>query len=697
MSDLLIEIGTEEMPAEAIDCEALPQFKSNLIKFAEDNRLKINWDKVKISATPRRLFAFIPDFPLKQEPAVMEIKGPPVKVAYKDGKPTQAVAGFAKAQNLKTSELITKDTGAGEYVFGIKKEEGAPSAKLLEENLPKIIKSINFKRSMRWKNTLTFVRPIRWLCCLHGNKLINIEIDGIKSNRVTYGHRLLDNVAITLKNSSDYFDILQKAKVSLVKEDRAKKIKKELNEAANKIKGRVNWQKPRINQTFEEVTNLVEWPTTVVGRFEKEYLVLPDIVIETVLQSHQRYLPVENSSGLMSSFLVVHNGNPRKNELIKQGHERVVRARLDDGMFFFEEDIKIPLNHRVEMLKGITFHEELGTVFDKQERIREISQKLAKKIGLDKKTTGLIKEAAPLLKADLVTSIVGEFAELQGSIGKEYALVAGLNKNVAEAIYEHYLPRFKNDDLPKTRLGSLLSIADKLDSIVAHFAIGNIPTSAGDPFGLRRQANGLVKIILNEQFHLPVNDMIRTAYKTLLKQKKIAPEEEQLIKQVTGFMTGRLERILSSQAIDYDIIRSLMSKNLFDFADVIIRAEALKELRNTPKFEDLMTAYSRCLNLGKNEAGVKINENRLVESHEKVFFKKLLQIENKNKRFISSRKYFEALKNLADLRKVIDDFFDTVLVMDKDLKIQKNRISLLNRFVTDCNEVADLSELVIPG
>jgi len=690
MADFLLEIGTEEIPSADL-YSAMEQLYAACIELKQQQNLLFDEKKLEIVGTPRRLAVLISDFPAKQaDIESKKVKGPPAAAAFKDGKPTQAAAGFAKSQGVKVSDLKIEPTEKGDYLFAVTKIAGKPSEKIFALELPALIQSLQFKKAMRWEDNIRFIRPIRWLVAMLDNKVINFSLGTLKSGNTTYGHRLLHPGLLKIDKAGNYKKIMQKAKVVSEPEKRARIIERALNGIKE---GFINLDDTRIQQTFCEVVNLVENPSILIGHFDKRFLKLPRKVVETVLQSHQRYFP---TSPLTNAFAVIHNGNPNKVELIKHGHEKVVKARLEDAEFYLHEDTQKKLSGRVKDLNGIVFQNKLGTLLDKTKRLEYLVKQIATKLNLNAGEQKTVVKAAALAKADLLTSMVGEFDELQGFIGAEYALREGEAKPVATAIAEQYLPRHGKDILPKSKAGAVLSLADRIDTISAYISIGILPTSAGDPYALRRAATGLVDIILVHNLPLSISWLAGLAYRRLAKDFKNLEKENIVVERVSDLINQRLEFRLSQKGIDYDIIRAVTALEIEQPVDFKERAQSLQTIRsrNPKTLQELITVFSRAHSIADSKLGLKVNSGLLKEKAEKVFYERLQGTEKSIDKEIRVKKYVEAVKLLVTLRPTVDNFFDEVLVMANEAPLRRNRHALLNRFVATCLKVADLSKIV---
>lgn len=691
--DLVFEIGTEEMPAAAVDL-AVGQLKKNAGKFFEENRL--SFGHLTTMGTPRRLVLLVSDLAQRQKELMREVKGPAKKAAYdENGQPTPAALGFARGHGIDVDTLVVKKIEEHEYVFALIEEKGLPATKVLQNILPQLILSITFPKSMRWNNgDLQFVRPVRWLLALLGTLKIPISLGELKSDNLTWGHRFLAKNPIKVESSSDYMKAMAKGKVLVDNVKRAQKIRDDAEKAACEVGGRAVIH----SHTFAEVVQLVEYPHVIYGSFSKDYVMLPRDVLITSMESHQRYFPIENNKGkLLPFFLVVHNGDPKHNDLIQRGHERVLQARLADAKFFFQEDQKEPLAKKVEKLKGVVFQEKLGTVYDKTVRVQSMAEAIARELGCSATVIENVKRAAFLSKADLVTEMVIEFPTLQGVMGREYALLSGEKQAVSQAIFEHYLPRFADDSLPESLEGKILSMADKIDSIVGCFAIGLLPSGSEDPYALRRQAQGILNIIMEDQFSFSLVGLLDVALKQYRKAKLDLRSAQETKNDLEDFFKSRLRGQFLNEDFAYDVIDAILAPGIDQPTDARQRIEAITRLRESSQMEDVIVAYTRCNNLAQLNLGTNVSRALLQEKEEE----ELLELVTKQavliEKNVGNKDYNAAIKNLATMRPTIDRFFDKVLVMAKEKKIKENRLALLNKCVTSFLRVADFSKLVVPG
>lgn len=687
--DLLLEIGTEEIPAASVVI-GVQQLKERAGLLLE--RYRLGFDEIKTYGAPRRLALFIRGLDERQAKAVREVKGPAKKVAFaEDGSPTKAAIGFAKSQGVPVESLVAMEHEGGEYVFAVREEEGQEASEILATVLPEMVLSLSFPKAMRWGDgEIRFVRPVRWLVSLFGSDVVPFNLDGVESGRNSVGHRLLTNHPIEIERPADYLGVLEKNYVIADQEKRAEIIRSEIEGAIKDTEGTAVVHK----HTFDEVLQLVEYPHAIRGSFSSEFTQLPREVLITAMESHQRYFPVEDARGkLMPNFVVIHNGNPEHATLIQKGHERVIRARLSDAKFFFASDISKLLETYMDKLNGVVFQARLGTVYQKALRDERISEEIARRIGLSQDEIDNARRAALLCKADLVTEMVGEFPTLQGVMGREYALVSGEPKQVADGIFEHYLPRFAGDILPQTVTGQIVSIADKLDSITGILAAGLIPTGSEDPYALRRQAYGIVSIILENDITISMESLINTALK-LYADQGVEFEFETTTELVEDFIRGRLRAYLLNQQLPTDAVAAVVSRSIDDMVDTRNRAEALAEKLESTEMADILVAFTRCKNLSRPDLGIQIDESLLQEEAEKELFSALMAIDDDLQK--TGRNYILAIDMLARLRRPVDRFFDEVLVMAKDEAVKNNRLRLLNYCMELFGRVADFSQISSP-
>lgn len=690
--DLLLEIGTEEMPASAVEVgiEQLEEAHRFL------NNYRLSFQSMIVKASPRRFALVVKKLAENQEKILHEIKGPAKQVAFDSKKPTTAAVGFAKAQNVPVGSLVIKETPQGEYVFAIKEEEGRPTADLLPQILKEIIFSLSFPKSMHWEGgELRFVRPIRWLLALWDSEVVPFKLDSIKVGNKTWGHRFLsERNPLIVKRVDEYEQLLVKSGKVVVDHRKRRDL---ILEQIKKIAAQQGGKAVVDEETFQEVIHLVEYPHAVYGSFPQEFLSLPRQVLVTAMEAHQRYFPVEDEEGrLKPGFIAIHNGDENFAELITRGHQRVLQARLADAKFFFEEDQKISLRQRTNKLKGVIYQEKLGTLLQKVMRTQRLSALIADILEVGQDVKSCAEQASYLCKSDLVTDMVVEFPVLQGAMGQEYALLSGEPAEVATAIYEHYLPRSAGDRLPSSLAGKIVSLADRIDTIVGSLAIGLIPTGSEDPYALRRQAQGVVLIALENQFTLPLEKLVSVCLE-MLKEQKVEFDTAETYKEVESLFRQRMRQTLLARGLSYDIADAVLSGKLGDILDTYKRAESLKKFRDKAEMDDLLTAFYRCNNLARPEIGSSVKKEIIAEEEESQLAHALDRAASELAHTIGESNYEQAIKILSGLRPAIDTFFDKVLVMADEERLRRNRLALLNKAVELFQAVADFTKIVPPN
>jgi glycyl-tRNA synthetase beta chain len=688
-NELLFEIGTEEIPAGFLS-KAITDMKEIIEKIMAEK--KITCRGITCLATPRRLVVHIADLAKKQEDQTIEKIGPAKKAAYDEsGKPTKAALGFARGLGIDVSELEIIKTEKGEYIGARKNVAGSPTAQLLPEILSGFISALPFRKSMRWCNfDLRFARPIHWILAMYDGAVIPIQIENISSGNKSRGHRFMSPASFVV---SDFYDYLAKTKKNHViadPEERKKIILSEAQKAAAQAGGKLYCT----DELLETVTFLVEFPVIIRGNFDEKFLKIPKEVIITTMISHQKYFPVVNEQGeLLPCFIAVSNTKPRDESIVARGNERVLRARLADAQFFFEEDKKIPLENRVDSLKKVVFHTMLGTSYEKVMRFRKLAIKISQKINPVVKDN--VDRAALLAKADLETQMVGEFSELQGIIGRQYALLSGEKQPVADAIYEHYLPTVAGGELPKTDEGAIVGIADKMDSIVGFFGAGLVPTGTADPYALRRQALGIINIILSRRYALPLDYLFKESFS--LFENTFKKSSAEIKKEVLQFFAGRLENLFISQGYEYDTVDAVLAADFNDLVAFEEKVKALHAFRKNPDFEPISIAFKRVDNILKGFNNPNLDVKLFTTEAEKNLFASFTKTRDNVAAEINKSDFFKALTELAILRPSVDAFFDSVMVMDKDKKIQFNRLSLLAEISAMFHKIADFSKIVTAG
>lgn len=684
--DLLFEIGTEEMPSQAV-YSGIEQLKAGAAALFKENRLQLG--EIKTFGTCRRLVLTIENLAENQDEVIKEIKGPAKKIAFDEtGQAQPAAVGFAKSQQVKVEDLIVKDAG-GEYLFAVKKLAGEKTTKILTSLLPELILSIQFPKMMRWgRGEVRFIRPIRWLTAFFGDRLIQFSLDGLSSGNFTFGNRYLSNNKIVIKSISSYFEQLAAAKVVVDQDCRRKLIVAEIKKAVAERSGGEADIEPIV---LSEVVNLVENPHATIGTFAEEFLTIPKSVIKTAMESHQRYFPIEKGERLIPAFVVVQNGDPKFSGHIAKGHERVLRARLADAAFFFMEDTRRPLAEKIPDLKGVVYQKKLGSIYDKIERLIALCDWASKYLKIPPKEADHLQRAAYLCKADLVTGMVGEFPELQGTIGKEYALVDQEPAQVAEAIGEHYRPLYTGDALPQTVGGSLLALADKIDSVVGYFSIGLVPSGSKDPYALRRQAQGAIEILAESAPSLDIFKFIEES-KRIYRSSSLSAADKNM-DELETFWHVRLAKHFAGLGFSPNVIDAVISAGFTKYNDIIWRLRVLAEHSGDQNLEDAVLAFTRCINLAHRELGTRVETDLFVTDAERSLWERIGIAEELSLKALQDGDFDELLGVLADSRAAIDSFFDTVMVMAKDVILKENRLRLLNICVRLAFRLADLSKL----
>jgi glycyl-tRNA synthetase beta chain len=690
--DFLLEIGIEELPARFLN-PALAQLHKLTGQVLQENRL--GYGEITTCGTPRRITVFVKAVEDSQQPLKQEVKGPAVKVAFNSvGEPTRAALGFAKSNGLSVEELVRQSVGPVEYVFAIKQAAGRPAADVLQELIPTLIGGLHFPKPMRWGELeMRFARPIRWLLCLFGNTVLPLNFAGLEANRYTYGHRFLSNGKLAVNDAGEYFELMRRAHVIVEVNERREIIRRQISEVAAREGGMAEIDV----DLLDEVTNIVEYPTALCGSFDQNYLQLPEEVIITPMREHQRYFPVRGADGrLLPRFIAVSNNGTDEESIniIRAGNEKVLRARLSDAAFFWQEDLKINLADRVEELKKVVFQESLGTIYEKVQRVSILADLLADRLGASLQEKEFTARAAYLAKADLLTNMVYEFPELQGIMGREYALRQGESSSVARAIYEHYLPRFAGDELPVTLPGKVLSIADKIDTIVGCYGLGIMPTGSQDPYALRRQALGICNIILDGNLVLSMPEIIEQAYSGYAGRVQMTLSLEQVAVELKEFFRQRLRGLFIDRGLAYDTVEAVLAAGIDELSGTWLRGQALEKFRHEPAFDALITAFTRAHNLAKNADGDRVEPALFDSAAERELYQAFQAVSLSATAPISDRSYGTALSLIAELQKPVDRFFGDVMVMVDDERVRDNRLALLKKIADFIGSIADLSKIV---
>jgi len=686
MKELLLEIGTEEIPAGFIP-QALVDLEALVKKELEVSRIDFNG--IKTLGTPRRLVLVVESVSERQRDEETKKIGPSKQAAFDaKGNPTKAAIGFAKSQSVPVESLTMIQTEKGEYVCAVKKESGRPTSELLAALLPKWILSIPFQKSMKWADVpIRFARPIHWILALFGGKEVSFEVGNIRSGKMTYGHRFMHSGPVPVKDFQSYLQKTGEAFVIVDPVERKKKIEDEMIREGAKVSGRVLKDEELLN----EVNFLVEYPVALCGTFDSKFLSLPREILIHSMKEHQRYFPVVDDHGkLLPYFICISNIYPKNREVVVKGNERVLKARLSDAVFFFEDDLKIPLEKRVEQLKKVVFQAKLGTSYEKVMRFRQLALWITERI--DPKLREAVERTSLLCKADLVTGMVGEFPKLQGIVGKEYARLSKERPEVAEAIYEHYLPGFAGDRLPSSPIGDIVSIADKMDTIVGCFGVNLVPTGTADPFGLRRQALGIIRIILEKKYPISLRGLIGESEKQL-KEKMERPVEE-VKEEVLDFFRVRYHNFLLDKEYPFDVTDAVLSISFDELLDVQGRIDALRKAKEWKDFESIVIAFKRAMNILKGSPPKReINPSLFAESAEQNLYQSFLKAKEKIGLHLNKSDYPSALLEMIQMKKPIDGFFDGVMVMVEDEAVRNNRLALLDEIGKLFLRIADFSKL----
>ena len=679
--DLLFEIGAEEIPA-----GFMPNILGQLKQLAETklNDAHLPFESIETYGTPRRLALIVKGLSDASAEISERHKGPSASIAYDaDGNATKAAIGFARGKGLDVDDLVVEDG----YIYAETKTAGVPAKDIVSEMLPQLITGLNFPKSMHWGDLdAKFVRPVRWLVALLDEEVIPVEFATVQSGNVTRGHRFLGADEITIKNAASYVDTLKENFVMVDQDARRELISKQLHDMAASKNASIVWD----DDLLEEINYLVEWPTALCGGFEESYLALPDAAIITPMKDHQRYFPLVGQDGkLLPMFLTVRNGSDHSIEVVQAGNERVLRARLDDAKFFFNEDRKKPLIDRQDGLTKIVFQEGLGNLADKTERLLKLGRVFGEECGLHEDAAVVLERATELAKTDLTTGMVTEFTELQGVMGKEYALLDGESPEVAEAIFEQYLPRFAGDVLPQTEAGKVLSIIDKVDNIVATFSRGLIPTGSQDPYALRRQTIGILNILLGSEWNISLRPIFKASMELL---NVAADKQEELLNQVEEFFTLRLKNIFLDREVPHHVIDLLLSNNELSVADAEGLVNALLANRIDENVE-LVQAYTRMYNLVKDVEYTGVNSDLLKEDAEKALFEAASKASEASLAAWEAGDYAAVVAVPATLVPTINQFFEDVMVMDKDEAIKANRLQLVRLAYSVMAIIGDISAL----
>ena len=694
MADFLFEIGLEEVPARMIS-GAQAELLQRVVKLLERERLVRSGAEAKSFATPRRLAVWVKDVAARQEDVAEELVGPSVKIAYKDGAATPAAFAFAKKAGVPVEEFKTVTNAKGEYLAATSVKAGRSAAEVIAAEMPKELAGIYWAKNMYWRpgKPERFVRPVRWMVAMLGGEIVPVSFGGYKAGAATYGHRVLSGDApIVLDSSGEYEEALLSGFVIADVESRRDRIRKTLDKVTRTVEG-MRWRED--HALVDKLTQLTEWPSVLLGGFEKEFLALPEEVLVTVMRDHQNYFAVEDKGGkLAPHFLAVLNtqADEAGMAVIRHGNERVLRARFNDARFFWEFDQRVPLVERVKLLENVTFQKDLGSYAAKSVRVRDLCHRLVELAagrGFVVEMNALL-EAATLAKTDLTTELVKEFTELQGEVGGLYAKAQGLQEKTADAIYDHYRPESMDASIARTSEGQLLAIADKADTIAGMFRLGLEPTGSKDPFALRRAANGVVKTLAESRVPLSLSEIAKAA--------------ESFDGKMIAFFGERLEFYLrEARCQAYDVVKAVLAVGQDDVRDAIARAEAVTAVRGSEDFVAVSSAFKRMKNIlsqAKEKgmaAGSPVDTALLTDSAEKALAERSGELAGRVSKLRAEKDYKTALEQIATLRPQVDAFFDAVMVMDPDAEVRANRLALLERVLADFSGIADFSEIVVAG
>jgi len=688
VQDFLLEVGVEEIPP-----REAPRLAEQLRLAAEEllRQERLDFEATVAHHTPRRLVLLVKGLAEEQRAAQEEIRGPSKRVAFdEEGNPTKAALGFARSRGVAVEDLVVKATDEGEYVFAVKETPGRPTPEVLPELLPRALKQLAPSETMRWDDSgLRFIRPIRWLLALYGEEPIPFAYGRVASAPRTRGHRFLGRAEIPVSSVPQYFEALRENGVLLDPEERRARIEEALREASQRIKA----HPLRREDLLQEITNNLEHPTPVLGEFSKDFLELPREIIETTLIEHQKFVPFSVGEKAAPYFVGFRDGPEDRDGTVRRGYERVVRARLTDSVFFFHEDRKLSLAERAQGLKAVIFQEQLGTIWDKVERMRRFGAAIAERLALTEEEREAVDRTIYLCKADLLTAMVGEFPDLEGIVGGIYARLDGEPEPVWKGIYEHYLPKAAGDPLPQSPTGLVASLADKLDTVVGSLLLGEEPTGSRDPFGLRRKANGVIRLAMEKELDLDFFELIRELEGLYAFLRRREPLE-----RVEGFFLERLAAELRDDYnVAYDVVNAVVAVRDGNFYRAYKRARSLEAIRGEAEFEALVLAFSRVANILKGQTARSFDPQRFQDDAERDLWRAYLKAEGHIKKLLPSGDYDGILERLRTLKDPIDRFFDEVLVMAPDPLLRQNRLGLLAKVRELFLTVGDLSQIVVEG
>ncbi|MBA4542623.1 glycine--tRNA ligase subunit beta [Thermoactinomyces daqus] len=670
--DLLVEIGCEEIPARFVG-DAVRQLGQKLADWLNEQR--ISYETYHTYATPRRLAVHVHGVAERQADLYEEVKGPAERIAKTpDGSWSKAAEGFARKQGVAVDDLVFKEIKGENYVFAKVHHEGADTVRQLQEGLPEVLQALHFPKTMRWQGRTRFIRPVRWLVCLFDDAVVPVEWAGLTAGRKTRGHRFLGH-EIEITHAAEYVNALKQQYVLVDATERRELILQQLRQ----LQEQRGWVIPVDPGLLEEVTYLVEYPTALYGTFNEEFLTLPKEVLITTMREHQRYFPVEDADGhLLPYFVTVRNGDDRYLQTVVKGNEKVLRARLADARFFYEEDLKQPIGQAVAKLEQIVYQENLGSVGDRIRRMANLASAIGERLNLEQKELQQLSRAAQIAKFDLATQMVGEFPELEGFMGRTYARKAGEEEAVAEAIFEHHLPRFASDKLPQTKIGGILALADKLDAICSSFGIGIQPTGSQDPYGLRRKAAGIVQILLSPAYRsLSLDELLELSLEQLEQAGLLKQDRAGVKKDLTEFFSLRIKTVLQEEGIRYDVIDAVIASGISHPAEVLEKAGVLMDQLSRESFKQEVEGFTRVANLAAKADGAELNKEALTEPAEQALLRAFEEAEALWERAAEQKDPAALYSALAHMVPEIHRFFDEIMVMVDDPAVRFNRLALL--------------------
>ena len=685
--DLLIEIGLEELPARFVT-DAIAQLQTKVEKWFEEK--KIGYSEIQKYSTPRRLAIVVKEVNEMQEDTEEEAKGPAKKIALDaEGNWSKAAIGFARGQGVAVEDIYFKEIKGVEYVHVTKFTKGQQVKELLVE-LKDIITSLTFPKNMRWaSNDMRYARPIKWMIALFGTEVIPFSITNVGTSNTTIGHRFL-GTKIAITEPATYEQKLEGQFVIADSEKRKQMILSQLH----KLEQENGWVIPVDEDLLEEVNNLVEYPTALFGKFEEEYLELPDRVLITSMKEHQRYFPVKNQAGeLLPFFVTVRNGNENGIATVARGNEKVLRARLADAAFFYREDQTKEIDDCLKKLETIVYHEEIGTLAEKVGRVRSLTNSISDALHVDESTKAIADRTAEIAKFDLVTGMVYEFPELQGYMGERYARIKGEDEAVAVAINEHYMPRHAEDSVPSSDVGAIVSVAEKMDTITANFAINNIPTGSQDPYALRRQASGIVQILLEKKWSVSLESLVDLALETIVNQGIAKREANEIKADLITFFEARIKHYLSEKAVRYDLIDAVLNGEIGVVSSLVNRAVVLEKAKDDASFKETIEALSRVMNIAvKLDGNPKVNVELFENDSEKALYNQYVEMKKQYESTTDEEKHFALL---ASLQEAIERFFEHTMVMAEDESLRFNRLSLMKELSEVISSFAHMNKVLV--